>query len=209
MSKAEKLATLKKMMQQADLPLREGATQLVFGDGSAEAEIFFLGEGPGYWEDLKGIPFVGNAGALLNRMLVAIELAREDVFITNVVCYRPPENRDPTEEEMAAFEPWVDKMVTVIEPKVVVTLVRFSMGKFLFGAKIGGVHGKPHMVDFRGRKLTVYPMYHPAAALRNGEMMRSFREDFMKLPEVLNLIKTEKHEEADKQKDNSKQMELI
>ena len=209
MSKEEKLATLKRMMEGADLPLKSGATQLVFGDGSAEAEIFFLGEGPGYWEDMKGIPFVGNAGALLNRMLAAIELAREDVFITNVVCYRPPENRDPTEEEMAAFRPWVDKMIETIGPKVIVTLGRFSMGKFLFGAKIGGVHGKPHMVDFRGRKLTVYPMYHPAAALRNGEMMRSFREDFMKLPEVLNLIKTEKHEEADKQKDNSKQMELI
>lgn len=212
MDKALELTKLKKEMEKTELPLREGATQLVFGDGSAEAEIFFLGEGPGYWEDVKGLPFVGNAGALLNQMLAVVEIKREEVFISNVVHYRPPQNRDPSAEEMAAFEPFVDRMIEIIEPKLIVTLGRFSMAKFLPGMKIGAVHGKVQVVDFKGKKKVVVPMYHPAAALRSGEVMRQFRDDFRKIPEILEEVdklvrevKVEMKEEEEK----TEQMELI
>jgi len=127
MSKKEELGQLKNKMEKADLPLKKGATNLVFGEGNPDARIFFLGEGPGYWENMKGRPFVGNAGGLLNQLLQSIKLVREDVFITNVVCYRPPSNRDPLPEEISAFQPYIDAMLEVIRPKVVVTLGRFSM----------------------------------------------------------------------------------
>lgn len=206
------LEELRQEMEEAELPLKKGATRLVFGEGSAEAEVFFLGEGPGYWEDMKGLPFVGNAGALLNRMLAAIQIPREEVFISNVVHYRPPQNRDPSVEEIAAFQPFVDRMIETIEPKVVVTLGRFSMGKFLPGARISAVHGKEKIVSLGERKLVVYPMYHPAAALRSGEVMRQFREDFMRLPEVLSevdkLVREDKVEEKGEEQ-KVEQMGLI
>jgi len=184
--KLTKLRELKKKMKEdMSLPLRKSATNLVFGEGSPDAKLFFLGEGPGYWEDQKGRPFVGNAGALLNQLLYSIKLPREEVFITNVVCYRPPENRDPLPEEIAAFEPYIDEMIEVIRPKVIVTLGRFSMAKFIPGVKITVVHGKPHGVDWKGRKLVVVPMFHPAAALRSGEVLRQAKEDFLKLPELV------------------------
>jgi uracil-DNA glycosylase family 4 len=209
MDKKEDLLKIKKeMLADESLPLRKGATQLVFGDGSPNAELFFLGEGPGYWEDQKGIPFVGNAGALLNRMLAAINIKREDVFITNVVCFRPPSNRDPEASEIAAFQPYIDRIIKVINPKVMITLGRFSMAKFMPGVTISRVHGKPRVVEFKGKDLVVVPMYHPAAALRNGEILRQFREDFLRLPEILaniDELKGEKKEE----KEEAKQMELI
>jgi DNA polymerase len=145
----------------------------------------FIGEGPGYWEDQKGQPFVGNAGAFLNQLLQSIKLPREHVFITNVVNYRPPENRDPLPEEIAAFSPYIDKMIEIIKPKVMVTLGRFSMAKFLPGVKISNVHGKLHTVVWKGREIIIIPMYHPAAGLRNGEIKRRTVEDFQKLPEIL------------------------
>ena len=186
---ADKLTKLrelkKKMKEDMSLPLRKTAVNLVFGEGSSDAKLLFLGEGPGYWEDQKGRPFVGNAGALLNQLLYSIKLPREEVFITNVVCYRPPENRDPLPEEIAAFEPYIDEMIEVIRPKVIVTLGRFSMAKFIPGVKITVVHGKPHGVDWKGRKLVVVPMFHPAAALRSGEVLRQAKEDFLKLPELV------------------------
>src|SRR3972149_9594143 len=115
--KLTKLRELKKKMKEdTTLPLRKSATNLVFGEGSSDAKLFFLGEGPGYWEDQKGRPFVGNAGALLNQLLYSIKLPREEVFITNVVNYRPPENRDPLPEEISAFEPYLNKMIKIINP---------------------------------------------------------------------------------------------
>jgi uracil-DNA glycosylase family 4 len=198
MSKEEKQKLLdslkKKMLKDESLPLRKGATNLVFGEGNPGAEIFCLGEGPGYWEDQKARPFVGNAGGLLNQLLSSIKIPREEVFITNVVCYRPPENRDPTPEEMAAFEPYINKMIEVINPKVILTLGRFSMGKFLPGVKISAVHGKPHEVNWKGKNLLVVPMYHPAAALRNGQVLYQEKQDFLKLPEILAEYKNKKEE---------------
>jgi uracil-DNA glycosylase family 4 len=179
----------KKMQEDLSLPLRKGATNLVFGEGNSEAEIFFLGEGPGYWEDQKGRPFVGNAGALLNQLLYSIKLPREEVFITNVVNYRPPENRDPLPEEIAAFEPYIDRMIEIIDPKLIVTLGRYSMGKFLANVKISSVHGKTHVVNWKGKNTTVIPMYHPAAALRNPEVKRQLELDFQKIPRMLEEVR--------------------
>lgn len=172
-------------MLEADLPLKEGANRLVFGQGSADADVMFVGEGPGRWEDEKGLPFVGNAGALLNQALTKIGLPREEVFITNVVHYRPPGNRDPEEEELAAFRPFLDKMIDIIEPKIIVTLGRFSMAKFLPGVMISRVHGKRYEKEWKGKKIIVVPMYHPAAGLRNGEVKRQFLDDFEKIKAVL------------------------
>lgn len=200
MSKREELGQLKREMEKASLPLKKGATNLVFGEGNPDAKIFFLGEGPGYYEDVKGRPFVGQAGALLNQLLQSIKVERKDVFITNVVCYRPPSNRDPLSEEIEAFQPYIDKMLEIIKPKVVVTLGRFSMAKFLPGVKISIVHGKVFDVNWKGRQIKVVPMYHPAAALRNGDVMFQIKEDFLKLPELLKEINS---------KIDAKQIELI
>ena len=186
MKKQEELDNLKKkMLEDGNLPLKKGATNLVFGVGNPETKILFIGEGPGYWEDQKAEPFVGNAGKLLDKLLQSIKLPREEVYITNVVHHRPPENRDPFPAEIEAYGKYLDKIIKIIDPKVIVTLGRFSMGKFLPEVKISAVHGKTFVVEFNGKKLTVIPMYHPAAALRAGEVMRMTKEDFAKLPEIL------------------------
>lgn len=200
MGKSEELENLKGQMEKDDtLPLRKGSTRLVFGVGDPETKILLIGEGPGYWEDQKGEPFVGNAGKLLDRLLQSIKLTRNEVYITNVVHHRPPENRDPLPEEMEAYQPYLDKIIEIIGPKVIVTLGRFSMGKFLPGVKITSVHGKVHKVNWKGREIVIVPMYHPAAALRRGDVMDEIKTDFLKLPAVL--------EEANKTE--VKQMNLI
>lgn len=176
------------------LPLRKTATQLVFGEGGHDTKIYFLGEAPGYWEDQKGRPFVGLAGKLLDELLKSISLKREEVYISNIVHFRPPENRDPTPEEIAVFAPYVDKQIGIINPKVIITLGRFSMAKFLPNEKISRVHGKPQKINWRGEEITVIPMYHPAAALRSPEIKRQLQEDFKIIPKILEevcKIKTE------------------
>lgn len=186
MSKTQDLANLKQEMQDdKSLPLRSTATQLVFGEGNPDAQIYFLGEAPGYHEDKNGRPFVGLAGRLLNELIESIGLKREDVYISNVVRFRPPENRDPLPEELEAFRPYVDKEIEIVNPKIIVTLGRFSMGKFIPDVKISWVHGSVKTVDWNGRKVTVIPMYHPAAALRAGAVMKSLREDFLVIKKVL------------------------
>lgn len=186
MSKKEELNVLKKkMLGDISLPLKKGATNLVFGVGNPETKILFIGEGPGYWEDQKGEPFVGNAGKLLDTLLQSIKLPREEVYITNVVHHRPPENRDPFPQEIEAYGKYLDEIIKIINPKVIVTLGRFSMGKFLPEVKISAVHGKTYVVQFNGKKLKVISMYHPAAALRAGQVMSMIKEDFLKLPEIL------------------------
>ena len=161
--------------------LAAGATQLVFGDGNPDAEIVFIGEAPGKNEDIQGLPFVGAAGKFLNEMLEAIGLKRADVYITNIVKYRPPENRDPYPDEKAAFLPFLRKQLEVIKPKIVVTLGRHSMECFLPGLQISKVHGQPKR--YKGQ---VYlPLFHPAAALYNGAMRQTLIDDFMKIPRIL------------------------
>jgi DNA polymerase len=186
MDKKSKLSRLyKKMKEDKSLPLRKGANNLVFGEGDPNANIVFIGEGPGYWEDQKARPFVGNAGAFLNQLLQSIGILRKEVFITNVVNYRPPNNRDPTPSEIKAFQPYIDKMIEIINPKIIVTLGRFSMAKFIPNVKISRVHGNIHNVDWEGRQLVVVPMYHPAAALRSSGIKQQAIIDFQKLPEIL------------------------
>lgn len=212
MTKKEKLAKLKeKMASDNSLPLKETATNLVFGDGNPEAEIVFVGEGPGHWEDVKGIPFVGAAGAFLNYLLSQIGIERKDVFITNVIHYRAPNNRDPSPAELEAFEPYLDKIIKIIKPKVVVTLGRFSMAKFMPNVMISKVHGKEKSIDWQGLDLLVVPMYHPAAALRNGMVKTQTIEDFKKLPEIVEKSKKEKkiNTQEEEEKSKSEQMSLV
>ena len=190
MTKKQLLDELKsKMEADTSLPLRGGATQLVFGDGDPDTEILFIGEGPGYWEDQKGVPFVGNAGLLLNQILLKIGVERRNIYITNVVHHRPPENRDPTAEEIMAYQTYLDEIIKIIDPKMIVTLGRFSMGKFMPNVFISSVHGREKTVDWEGKYITVVPMYHPAAALRSTEVKLKLTADFERLPEVLKKIK--------------------
>lgn len=184
--KQQRLKALKeKMFSDKDLPLKKEDTNLVFGVGNPASAVLFIGEGPGYWENLKGEPFVGNAGKLLDQLLHSIELPRPEVYITNVVHHRPPENRDPSPEEIAAYATYLDEIIEIIKPKLIVTLGRFSMGKFLPGVKITAIHGKARSVNFKGRDITIIPMYHPAAALRRLEVLRQIKEDFLQIPLIL------------------------
>jgi DNA polymerase len=186
MDKSQRLDDLKKRMQEdKNLPLRDLATQLVFGEGNPDTLIYFLGEAPGFYEDRDGRPFVGQAGKLLDKMLQSIDLKREDVYISNVVRFRPPENRDPSDEELSAFAPYVDEEIKIINPKVIVTLGRFSMNKFLPGSKISQIHGYIIPIKWQGKDLIIVPMYHPAAALRAGAIMDQLAKDFKKIPEAI------------------------
>lgn len=169
--------------------LREQASQLVMGDGNPDADIVFIGEAPGKNEDIQGKPFVGAAGKFLNVMLEAAGMDRSDVYITNIVKYRPPNNRDPLPEEKAAFLPYLLEQLKIIDPKVVVTLGRHSMEYFLPDHKIGDVHGEPKLVTFEGHKIVIMPLFHPAAALYNGGMRQTLIDDFLKVPEVVRQIK--------------------
>lgn len=169
-------------------PLAKTATRPVPGNGNPNAEIMLVGEGPGYWEDQKGIPFVGPAGKLLDELLVSIELSREKVFTTNVVKHRPPDNRDPLPEEIKAYKPFLDRQIGVIEPKVIITLGRFAMNYFLPLAKISQDHGKGRIIEYNKRRLILIPMFHPAAALRGAEIEKQLREDFKKIPEEIKKL---------------------
>ncbi|MCX7928658.1 MAG: uracil-DNA glycosylase [Patescibacteria group bacterium] len=179
------IGLIKKMKADDNLPLKKSANNLVFGEGDVDAKVLFIGEGPGYWEDQKGLPFVGNAGRLLNELLETIGLSRKEVFITNVVHHRPPNNRDPEQFEIKAYQPYLDKIIEVINPKIIVTLGRFSMAKFLEGVTITQVHGKIKKAFFNGREIIVIPMYHPAAGLRNSEIKKKLFEDFKVIALVL------------------------
>lgn len=213
MTKVDLLRDLKARME-ADktLPLRSGATQLVFGEGNPDAEIYFLGEAPGYFEDKQGRPFVGLAGKLLDQLIESIGYKRADVYISNVVRFRPPANRDPEPDEIAAFAPYVDEEIRIINPKIIVTLGRFSMGKFLPEARISGVHGRKFRVDFQGRETTIMPMYHPAAALRSTQVMDAIKEDFQKIKDFLdgkNEMADFFGEEKKEEREEGNQLSLI
>lgn len=164
--------------------LAKTATQLVFGDGSADAELVFIGEAPGKNEDLQGLPFVGAAGKFLNEMLSSIGLSRQDVYITNIVKYRPPNNRDPLPEEKQAFLPYLRSQLEVIAPKIVITLGRHSMDSLLPGLQISKVHGQPK----RYNNQVYLPLFHPAAALYNGSLRTTLLQDFANIPRILAKI---------------------
>jgi DNA polymerase len=172
--------------------LAKTATNLVMGDGNVDADIVFIGEAPGKNEDEQGVPFVGAAGKFLDAMLETINMKRADIYITNIVKYRPPNNRDPLPDEKSAFWPYLVRQLDVINPKIVVTLGRHSMEYFLPEQKISQIHGQPKRVQFGDRKLVIMPLYHPAAALYNGGMRQTLNEDFMKLPKLINILEKEK-----------------
>ena len=161
--------------------LCKSRTKAVPGEGNPHAKVMFIGEGPGFHEDKQGRPFVGPSGQLLQELLKSINLKREDVFITNVVKCRPPDNRDPLPAEIDACNDYLDRQIAAIQPKVIVTLGRHSMAKFFSGEKISAIHG-------RARKKDGYiciPMFHPAAALRTESYKIALREDFKKIPIAL------------------------
>jgi DNA polymerase len=176
--------------------LAETATQLVFGDGNPDSEVVFIGEAPGKNEDLQGIPFVGAAGKFLNEMLEMIDLQRKDIYITNIVKYRPPDNRDPLPEEKKAFLPYLQSQLEAIQPKVVVTLGRHSTNCFLPDLQISKIHGQPKRVklSLKQRKddvleVVILPLFHPAAALYNGAMRQTLIDDFALIPAIIQKIK--------------------
>ncbi len=165
--------------------LAEQATNLVMGAGNSDADIVFVGEAPGKKEDEQGLPFVGAAGKFLNEMLAQANMDRGDVFITNIVKYRPPNNRDPLPEEKKEFWPYLLKQLQIIQPKVVITLGRHSMEYFLPGMKISQIHGQAKRIKFGDEKLIVVPLYHPAAALYNGGMRQTLIDDFLSVPKII------------------------
>ncbi|HHI00275.1 MAG TPA: uracil-DNA glycosylase [Thermococcus litoralis] len=180
----EKIKTCRKC------PLGELRTNAVPGSGSYEAKIMFVGEAPGYWEDQKGLPFVGRAGKVLDELLAGIGLKREEVYITNVVKCRPPNNRDPTEEEINACSPYLDKQIDIIRPKIIVPLGRHSMTyilkKFSFEPEpISKIHGKIFEARTLFGKIVIMPMYHPAVALYKPQLREKLEKDFKKLKETL------------------------
>ena len=166
--------------------LAQGRTQVVFGSGSPHADLMFVGEAPGSHEDKQGVPFVGQAGKLLDRLLAGIGLTRADVFVANVLKCRPPGNRDPQPDEIEACERHLFRQIALIEPVVVATLGNFAT-KLLSGRQLGitRVHGQEQKTTIGGRDVLLYPIYHPAAALYTPAMLKVLESDFARLPELL------------------------
>ena len=165
--------------------LHHGRTHAVPGAGNPNAEIMFIGEGPGYHEDQQGLPFVGRSGDYLVNLIKLIGLTRDQVFIGNVVKCRPPGNRDPLPDEILTCRPYLDGQIAAIDPLVIVTLGRFSMARYFPGAKITQIHGKPKFENGRA----YYPMFHPAAALRSPALTPQMEDDIRRIPEVVAQVK--------------------
>jgi DNA polymerase len=194
MAKKDKAAHLRQI--KADITdsnicsdLAQGATNLVMGDGNPDSAIVFIGEAPGKNEDLQGRPFVGAAGKFLDEMLARVGLKRKDVYISNIVKYRPPNNRDPRPDEKKAFWPYLIRELNVIKPKIIATLGRHSMEYFLPGARISQIHGQPKRITLGSDKVVILPLYHPASALYNGAMRETLIEDFNRVPKIIEIIK--------------------
>jgi len=187
------------------------ATKAVPGEGNCEAKVMLVGEAPGFNEDQRGIPFCGAAGKLLDKLLALAKLKRDEVFITNILKHRPPGNRDPLPSEIEACRSFLDRQTEVIEAKIIITLGRFSMAKFLPQALISQVHGQPRFVEFGGRELIVVPMYHPAAALRNGKIIAEEERDFEKLGSFLEKLEGKEKVEIEKEEkiEEKEQLKLI
>jgi uracil-DNA glycosylase len=189
-TKSQKLNTLhEKWQKECRCKLRQSARQAVRGAGSAEAEIVFIGEAPGKKEDELGIPFVGAAGKFLDEMLGVIKLKRSDIYITNIVKYRPPNNRDPLPEEKADCRQWLLDELELISPTLIVFLGRHAMNNFFPDLQISTAHGKLLIKKFKGLKTKhFFSLYHPAAALYDGSMREVHLRDFKKIPGVLKRI---------------------
>jgi DNA polymerase len=191
MNKQEKLQILnEKWSAENNCDLKKTATQAVFGDGSPAASIVFIGEAPGKMEDKVGLPFVGASGKFLAEMLASIKLKREDVYITNIVKYRPPNNRDPFPAEKESCRQWLEAELNLIKPKLIVFLGRHAMNTFFPEYKIGDVHGVLVHSKFKNLKTEYFlPLYHPASALYNGGLREILKEDFAQIPKILKKLK--------------------
>jgi len=168
-------------------PLGAQRTKAVPGEGPVDAEIMLIGEAPGYYEDQQGRPFVGAAGQFLEQLLASINLKRTEVFIANVVKCRPPGNRDPLPEEIGACSHWLGEQQEILSPKVIVTLGRYSLARFLPGTPIGKIHGQGRRIG----NVWVVPMYHPAAALHQGSLRATIENDFRRIPNYLEIARRE------------------
>jgi uracil-DNA glycosylase family 4 len=183
--------------------LSQGRTNSVPGEGPENADIMFIGEGPGFHEDRQGRPFVGAAGNYLNELLEKIDLGRQNVYITNVVKCRPPGNRDPQPAEIEACRSYLDKQIDLIRPRLIVTLGRFSMQRYFPGASISRIHGQPKRVG----NVIYYPMFHPAAALHQPRWRSLLEEDILKIPDL--LAKLEDIEEVEPEITQAEQLSLF
>jgi uracil-DNA glycosylase family 4 len=190
----ERVAKLEEIVAQVKVctkcRLHENARNAVPGAGDMFAEIMFIGEGPGENEDRQGLPFVGRSGQYLDYLLNLIGMKREQVFITNVVKHRPPNNRDPLQDEIEACKEYLEHQIALIDPLMIATLGRFSMAKFFPNGKISAIHGKPKYADSRA----YYPLFHPAAALRNPGLRFDMEADVKRIPEVLAEVKARRKE---------------
>lgn len=187
----EELNTL--WIQKCLCTLKKTAIQAVPGEGNPDADILFIGEAPGKKEDEQGIPFIGASGKFLSEMLATLNLKREDIYITNIVKYRPPNNRDPLPVEVRACEEWLHAQIKIIQPKIIVTLGRHAMEHFLPGKKISEVHGQTFSQAITGiGEQTFFVLYHPAAALYNGSLRTTLIEDFKRIPNVIKKMKNKK-----------------
>jgi len=177
-------------------PLHLGRTKAVPGEGAEHAQIMFIGEAPGFHEDQQGRPFVGAAGQFLDELLDSVDLKREDVYIANVIKCRPPSNREPRQEEIEACRAYLDRQIELIQPKIVVTLGRFSMARAFPNARISRIHGTPRKID----GVIYYPMYHPAAALHQPSLRQVVKDDMKRIPDLLDstaaIVETEMESEA-------------
>jgi uracil-DNA glycosylase, family 4 len=161
--------------------LAKHRTKVVPGEGSEDADILFIGEAPGWYEDQQGRPFVGPAGQFLDKLLASIDLRREDVYIANVIKCRPPQNRDPLPSEIQACRKWLDRQIEIIYPKMIVTLGRYSLARYFPNESISKIHGKPRIQN----GIIYYPMYHPAAALHQGALRQIIEADMLKIRQIL------------------------
>ena len=183
----EQLSALAAEIIQQDVcpELRTQAAQLVMGNGDSNSTIVLIGEAPGKKEDETGLPFQGTAGKFLDEMLGEAGLQRADVYVTNVVKYRPPKNRDPKQSEKDAFRPYLERELAIINPRVVITLGRHSLWNFMPDAVIGDVHGQLFDIDFHGQSLTLAPLYHPSAGIYNRALQPTMIDDFKKVVQAL------------------------
>jgi DNA polymerase len=196
------LEELRKKVLEADLPLKEGATNLVFGKGDANAEIMFVGEAAGRNEDLQGIPFVGAAGKNLDKLLKEVGLTLDDIYITNILKYRPPENRNPLPEEIKAHTPWLIEQIKQIKPKVICSLGNYATKFFLSEGNVDlmdaqpgitSVHGKVKFVEINGVKIKLIPLFHPAAIIYKRDLTPLWEKD-------MEIVKKEVKESLEQKK---------
>lgn len=201
MNRAELLSLLERKTAAAGLPLKEDATNIVFGKGNPQAQVLFIGEAPGKQEDLQGKPFVGAAGRELDRFLHSIGLTLDDVYIANILKYRPPNNRDPNDEEIAAHTPYLVEQIKIIEPKVICTLGNYATKFVLAGFRhdgmkrisgISNLHGKPKSMSVDGFSFVAIPLYHPAAMLYRRQLADDMAKDFLVVKEHIGEQKGKK-----------------